>query len=67
MKKTREDRINLIDRLERKYIEKVRIKRQEKQQNIKNVLRKMRGRTLGIEDASIDYIEEILPRGAKTI
>jgi len=66
MKKTREDRINLIDRLERKYMEKVRMRRQEKQQNIKIALRKMRGRGFAIEDINIDYIEDIFPRGATT-
>lgn len=67
MKKTREDRLNLIDRLERKYVEKVRVRRQERQQNIKNALRKMRGRRFGMEDMDTSHIEDIFPRGAKAV
>lgn len=67
MRKTREDRINLIDRLERKYVEKVRTKRQERQQDIKNALRKMHGRRLSTVDAPTDSIEGIFPRGIRAI
>lgn len=54
MKKTHKDRINLIDRLERKYTRKIQLRAMNRERNLKNTLRAMRGQHFGSEDPSDD-------------
>lgn len=62
MKKTHKDRINLIDRLERKYMRKLQLKTQARRQNIKSALRTMRGRHFSTRDNQTESIEGIFAR-----
>jgi len=64
MKKTHADRIDLIDRLERKYARKVQL-RQQREQKFKNALRMMRGRHFSDEDTSTDSIDGIFRHSSR--
>lgn len=67
MKKTHQDRIKLIDRLERRHEEKVRLLRQKRQYEVKNMLRRMRGRDFDMNSSLyLDYIDGVMTRGAQT-
>ena len=65
MKKTHQDRINLIDRSERKYARKLQLKSQERRQHMKNALRAMRGRRADIRHAQAESIDGIFTYGTR--
>jgi len=65
MKKTYMDRVNLIDRLERKYARKIQLRAQRRRQNVRNALRVMRGSSLNSERMRSEALEGIFQRGSK--
>lgn len=64
MKKTHEDRMNLINRLERKYARKVWLQKQESRRTIKSALRAMRGRRLKYDNAQTESLDGIFRHGS---
>lgn len=62
MKKTREDRQNLISRLERKYALKVQMQTQKRRRDIKNSLRFMRGQRMERSETYAESLEGIFRR-----
>jgi peptide subunit release factor RF-3 len=66
MTKTHKDRVNLINRLERKYAKKMQLQRQKQRQNIKNALRSMRGHRVDTEDLRTEAIDGIFRHGTRT-
>lgn len=58
MKKTHQDRLHLIDRLERKLARKMRLQNQARRQNTKSALRTMRGQRFD-ERTDTDYIDDV--------
>lgn len=66
MRKTHEDRINLINRLERKYAMKVQLHRQERRQSLKSALRSMRGRQFDLQDRAVESIDGMFYQNIRT-
>lgn len=67
MKKTHQDRINLIERLERKYERKVQLHSQTRRQRIKNTLRNMRGHRIDTLSSRFDAIDGMLYQGSRAV
>lgn len=67
MKKTYQDRINLIERLERKYQRKVQLHSQTRRQKIKNTLRNMRGHRIDSLTSRLEAVDGILYKGSRAV
>jgi hypothetical protein len=65
IRKTHEDRMRLINRLELKYAKKAQ-QYQDNSQEIKTVLQRISRRHVDTSDLNLDYIEEAFNRSAKT-
>lgn len=66
MKRTFEERKRFIDRLERNYVQKVRLHNPEKQLGIKSAFRRIRGKYFEFEDVYSSPSEEFFHRGRRT-
>ena len=65
IRKTHEDRMRLINRLELKYAKKAH-QYQDNSREIKTVLQRISRRHIDASDLNLDYIEEAFNRSAKT-
>lgn len=65
MTKTHKDRENLINRLERKYANKMQLQRQKQRQNIKNALRSMRGQRINSEVLRTESLDGVFRHGPR--
>lgn len=67
MKKTRKDRAEFINHLERKYAKKLQLSRQKSRQDVKNSLRAMRGQRWIPEDMRTESLDGVFRQSSRAV